>query len=117
MRSMPDARGPTATLDDLLAIPEEDRFHELLSGALVRKATPSGEHGGAQAGVVAAVSPAYQRKPGAGGPGGWWIATEVECSLPAGSVVRPDVVGWRRERAPERPAGTPVMSPAPGTTV
>lgn len=108
MTSMPDAQGPSATLADLLAIPEENRLHELLSGTLVRKATSSGEHGGAQAGVVGAVGPAYQRKPGSGGPGGWWIATEVECLLPAGSLVRPDVLGWRRERSPERPTGTPV---------
>lgn len=98
-----------ATLEDFLAIPEEQRSHELLAGEIVEKATPSGEHGDAQAGVVGAVRPPYQRAPGRGGPGGWWIATEVEVLLAtAQDIVRPDVVGWRRERVPARPTGTPV---------
>ncbi len=41
-------------------------------------------------------------------PGGWWIATEVEVQLAPSQIYRPDVVGWRRERVPERPTGTPV---------
>lgn len=98
-----------ATLDDFLAIPEERRFHELLASQIVEKATPSGEHGDAQAGVVGAVRPAYQRRVGGGGgPGGWWIATEVEVLLQSGEIVRPDVLGWRRERVPHRPTGVPV---------
>lgn len=98
----------SATLEDFLAIPEELRFHELLAAELVEKATPSGEHGGAQSSVVGAVLPAYQRRKGVGGPGGWWIATEVEVLLPTGDLVRPDVLGWRRETSAERPVGTPV---------
>lgn len=97
-----------ASLDDFFAIPEEERFHELVAGELIQKAAPTGEHGDAQAGVVGAVRPAFQRKPGGGGPGGWWIATEVEVLLETREVVRPDVLGWRRERCPERPTGTPV---------
>ncbi|MBS2017650.1 MAG: Uma2 family endonuclease [Deltaproteobacteria bacterium] len=97
-----------ATAADFWRIPEGERFHELYAGELVRKATPTGEHGDAQAGVVGAVRSPFQRRPGSGGPGGWWIATEVEVELETGDVVRPDVVGWRRERAAERPTGTPV---------
>lgn len=97
-----------ATLDEFLAIPEERRFHELLVAEIVEKATPSGEHGDAQAGVVGAIRPPYQRKSGRGGPGGWWISTEVEVLLTSGDVARPDVLGWRRDRVPERPTGSPV---------
>lgn len=97
-----------ATRDDFFAIPEEERFHELVDGELVRKADPSGEHGDAQGGVIAHVRPTYQRPPGPGGPGGWWFATEVEVELASGDVVRPDVAGWRRERVPARPTGSPV---------
>ena len=97
-----------ATLEDFWAIPVSERFHEFVGGELVQKAHPSGEHGDAQAGVVGAIRPPFQRKPGGGGPGGWWIATEVEVLLETGEVVRPDVLGWRRERCPARPAGTPV---------
>lgn len=52
------------------------------------------------------------RRPGAGGPGGWWIATEVEVLLRGTEVIRPDVAGWRRERSPTQPTGIPVtLSP------
>lgn len=100
------ARRP-ATLEDFWAIGEQERFHELIGGELIEKAAPSGEHGDAQAGIVGAVRTPFQRQPGRGGPGGWWIATEVEVLLDT-EVVRPDVVGWRRDRCPERPTGIPV---------
>lgn len=58
--------------------------------------------------MVGAIFPAYQRRKGAGGPGGWWIATEVEVLLSSGNVVRPDVLGWRRETSALRPTGFPV---------
>jgi Uma2 family endonuclease len=96
-----------ATQADFWAIPDGVRFHELIDGVLIEKATPSGEHGVAQAGVVGAVHGPFQRPSGRGGPGGWWIATEVEVLL-GDEIVRPDVVGWRRERHPERPTGTPI---------
>ncbi len=105
---MSGAARRVSTIDDFFAIPEERRFHELLASEIVDKATPSGEHGDAQAGIVGAVRPLYQRRSGGGGPGGWWIATEVEVLLESGEVVRPDVLGWRRDRVPERPTGTPV---------
>lgn len=97
-----------ATLADLHAIPEAERSHELIGGALVVKAEPSGEHGDAQAGVIGSLRLPFQRSSGRGGPGGWWILSEVEVLLASGDVVRPDVAGWRRERSPERPGGMPV---------
>jgi len=102
------ARRPVS-LDDFLAIPEAERFHELIAGELIPKAMPSGEHGTAQASIVGAVQPGFHRKlGGSGGPGGWWIATDVEILLETGDVVRPDITGWRRECSPDRPTGTPV---------
>lgn len=100
----------SASLEDFWAIPEGERFHELIGGELIEKAAPSGEHGDAQAGVVSIVRGPFQRPPGRGGPGGWWIATEVEVLLETGEIVRPDVVGWRRERCAERPTGVPVKT-------
>jgi Uma2 family endonuclease len=97
-----------AVSDDFWSIPAGERFHEFYDGQLVQKATPSGEHGGAQAGIVSAIVPPFQRRSGHGGPGGWWIATEVEVELPSADIVRPDIVGWRRETCPERPLGFPV---------
>jgi len=99
---------PIATVDDLLRIPEGERFHELIGGEIVRKATPTGEHGDAQSAIVARLKGPYQRRPGGRHPGGWWIFTEVEVEVAPGEVYRPDAVGWRRARAPERPVGTPI---------
>lgn len=96
-----------ATIEDFLAIPESERFHELIDGLLVRKADPSGEHGDGQSGVIAWLKHPFQRPPGRGGPGGWWIFSEVEVRLSTGEIVRPDVVGWRRETMPS-PVGFPI---------
>jgi Uma2 family endonuclease len=103
---MTDPAHKKATIDDFYALPEDKRFHELIAGEILEKASPSGEHGDAQAGVIFAVRP-FQRS-GGGGPNGWWILTEVEVLLETGDIVRPDVVGWRRERCVERPTGFPV---------
>jgi Uma2 family endonuclease len=99
-----------ATLEDFLAIPEDQRFHELVAGEIVQKATPSGEHGDAQSGIVGWLRLPFQRPPGRGGPGGWWIATEVEVRFDSGDLLRPDVLGWRRDRVPTRPTGVLVAT-------
>jgi len=90
-----------ATLDDLLAIPEDQRFHEIVAGDLVRKAMPSPKHGGAQASLAGIVFRPYNRRPGGRWPGGWWFATEVEIAFEPHEIYRPDVAGWRRERLAE----------------
>jgi Uma2 family endonuclease len=97
-----------ATPDDFWAIPEDERFHELIDSEIIPKAAPSGEHGAAQGGLLIALGTPFQRSPGRGGPGGWWIAPEVEVLLAGSTIVRPDVLGWRRDRCPERPTGSPV---------
>jgi Uma2 family endonuclease len=97
-----------ATAADLRALGEERRFHEVIGGELVRKANPSGEHGAAQAAVAGSLFGPFNRGPGGRWPGGWWFQTEVEVELETHEVYRPDVVGWRRDRVPERPIGNPV---------
>ena len=65
-----------ATEADLWAIPEDERFHELIDGELIRKAAPSGAHGGTQGDVVGFVRGPFQRRAGGpDGPGGWWFGT------------------------------------------
>jgi Uma2 family endonuclease len=98
---------PPATLADLFAIPEEVRRHELIDGAIVEKGAASGEHGAAQRKLSALIDP-FERRPGNRWPGGWWFATEVEIFFDPLNTFRPDIVGWRRERVPERPKGTPI---------
>ena len=96
------------TVEDLFAIPEEERRRvELIEGVLEERSAPTGEHGGAQAKLAAFVGP-FHRRPGGARPGGWWFVTEVEVYLDPKNTFRPDVTGWRRERCPERPRGTPV---------
>lgn len=96
-----------ATLDDLLAIPEEDRNHEIIDGALYEKDAAHVRHGSAQFEFGALLTP-YRRKAGGRGPGGWWFAMETECFLAPDQIYKPDVAGWRRERLPELPEKWPV---------
>lgn len=102
---MSAARPRLATAEDLKVLPADHRV-EVIGGALVQKASPSFEHGDAQSSIAELLKPRYQR--GRGGPGGWWIATEVEIELSVHDVYVPDVVGWKRERTPERPRGRPI---------
>lgn len=101
------ARKREVTIAEWLALPDDSRF-ELIDGELVEKAAPTFEHGLAQGGTVGAVrGPYHRRSGGSGGPGGWWIATEVDIVLD-GRGYRPDIVGWRRERLPDPPKERPV---------
>ncbi|MBZ0234262.1 MAG: Uma2 family endonuclease [Deltaproteobacteria bacterium] len=101
------AKGQPKTIADWLALPDGHRI-ELIDGEFVEKAAPTYDHGNSQAGTVGALRGPFARRPGGpGGPGGWWIATEVDVVLD-GRVFRPDIAGWRRERAPEPPRERPV---------
>jgi Uma2 family endonuclease len=106
--SVAQHRVARATAADLLAIPEGERFHEIIGGEMVRKAMPTGPHGLGQSQIVSQVGGPFNRRPGGRGPGGWWILTEVEIELEKHEVYRPDVVGWRRERMPEVPQESPI---------
>jgi Uma2 family endonuclease len=100
------SKSGTKTLADWLALPDGARV-ELIDGEFVEKAAPTFEHGLAQGGIVGVLrGPFNRRGGGAGGPGGWWIATEVDILLD-GRVYRPDLVGWRRERVPTPPTERP----------
>lgn len=81
---------------------------EIIDGEIVEKASPTPEHGVAQLGLGAQLFNAFHRRSGEGGPGGWWLMTEVEVEYEPHQVYRHDLVGWRRERLPRRPAGSPV---------
>lgn len=97
-----------ATVEDLLAIPEDQRRHELIDGVLLEKEGATSRHGAARLRLGRALGP-YDRKPGGRWPGGWWFATEVEV-LFGDDVLRPDVVGWRRERLACAPDEFPVRT-------
>lgn len=99
-----------ATLADLLAIPEEQRRHEIVDGVLVEKKAATATHGLAQTQLAGALGP-YHRRPGDKWPGGWWFVSEVEVQLAEHQIYRPDLVGWRRERVPQVPSTFPATTP------
>lgn len=103
--SIGQRRAASATAADLASLPDAARA-EVIGGAVTEKASPSFEHGDAQSALSGALKDPFQR--GHGGPGGWWIATEVEVEMETHEVYRPDIVGWRRDRVPDRPKGRPV---------
>lgn len=103
---MSDPARKLATARELAAL--GDVSAEVVRGVIVYKAEPSAEHADAQLAVAAFLRQHFHRNSGKGGPGGWWILTEVDVELATHEVFRPDVAGWRREQTPERPAGRPV---------
>jgi Uma2 family endonuclease len=98
----------SATLADLLAIPEAERHHEIIDGELVRKAMPTLRHGAAQAALAEEVGVAYGPRSRGRGPGGWIFATETEIRFADDQLYRPDVAGWRRERMPRLASSFPL---------
>src|SRR5262245_49107979 len=94
----------------LRGLSDEDSYNELIDGQLVRKASPSWDHGRAQSSVATLLKGPFDRKAGRGGPGGWWLATEVDVQLAADQIFRPDVAGWRRDRVPTPPTEFPVLA-------
>jgi Uma2 family endonuclease len=103
-----DASKRPATVEDLLALPE-DRHVELVNGELVDKAAPSPDHATAQAGLSGTLF-GFQGPGGQGprGPGGWWLMTEFDVYYEEHETYRHDLAGWRRERVPERPRERPI---------
>ena len=109
--SLAPKRSPgTATLADLLAIPEERRRHEIIDGELVEKEAATGEHGTTQTSVSALLNPFFGsgKRGGGNGPGGWWFQSEVELLFEPREIYRPDLIGWRKERTARPPTGTPI---------
>jgi Uma2 family endonuclease len=100
-----------ATFADLAALPDDARA-EVVDGAIVTPPPPLPEHGRVQRSIGAFIGRPFDDDHGRGGPGGWWILSEVDVQLADHDVVRPDVVGWRRERLP-RPWGQRPVVVAP----
>jgi Uma2 family endonuclease len=89
-----------ATYEDLLACCDDVRA-EVIAGRVIVSPPPMLPHGRAQRTLGNFIGGPYDDDDGRGGPGGWWIAAEVDVQLSVHDVVRPDVAGWRRERLPK----------------
>ncbi len=96
----------SATLADLLAMPEADRY-EIVDGELIPKEATGARHGEAQV-SLAIMLRRYRRGGGGGGPGGWIFGSEVLVRFTGGQLRRPDVAGWKQERLPAVPKEVPV---------
>lgn len=93
---------PPKTLADLLAA-DPDRAFELIDGELLEKQAGF-RHGVAQVQLARTVGAFHRRGGGeGGGPGGWWILSEQLIRLSSSRVLKPDLVGWRRDRLPTPP--------------
>lgn len=99
---------PSATIDDLLAIPEEKRWHEIIDGELIQRALPSPAHGYTQVTIGARLRDPYGGPPERRGPGGWWIFSDTDVELAPHQIYRPDLIGFRRERMPVMPKEWPI---------
>ena len=100
------AVGCPATVEDVLSLPEDFRA-ELIGGTIVEKAAPTFDHGDSQRSLSVELGP-FARRPGGQSPGGWWLGSEVDVLYDTRELYRHDLVGWRRDRVPERPSGRPV---------
>jgi Uma2 family endonuclease len=98
-----------ATFTDLEALPDHVRA-EVIHGVITERASPSAEHGGSQLSFGAVLSRRFQRRVGGRWPGGWWLGTEIEVEYETHEIYLHDVVGWRRDRVPQRPSGRPVRT-------
>jgi len=102
---------PPATMEDFLAIPAADRWHEFVDGQIIQRAMPLPRHGYVQ-GKLAAQLDDYDGPEGKNRPGGWWIVIDSEVDFPQlKRRLRPDLTGWRRERMPALPDTVPAVRP------
>lgn len=86
-----------ATYADLLALPE-GALGEIVAGELHLSPSPRPRHSRTQRALGSFIGRPFDDDDGHGGPGGWWILTEVDVRLSPHDIVRPDLAGWRRER-------------------
>jgi len=90
----PNTARKLATYADLEALPEDVKA-EILDGVIEVQSGSPMQHGTTQGNLYAELR---GFSGGRGGPGGWWIAQDMDVRLPSGEIVRPDLSGWRRER-------------------
>ncbi len=96
-----------AVYGDLLSYGEDVRA-EILSGHIIASPAPLPRHSKTQGAIRRFVGGPFDDDDGRGGPGGWWIFVEVDVRLTPHDVVRPDLVGYRRERLPRPGSVRPI---------
>lgn len=80
---------------------------DIIGGMLHVQASPSYEHQTVIGNMFVELLPLFRE-----GPPGWWITTDVEVAVPAAlsngedEHLRPDLLGWRKDRHPQPPTGS-----------
>lgn len=92
-------------------LPEDGRA-EVVAGQIVTSPAPPPRHSAVQRAAGRFLGGPFHDDDGRGGPGGWWIFTDVDIAIGPHDIVRPDLCGWRRERLP-RPGATRPIAVAP----
>lgn len=90
-----------AVYEDLAALPDGVKA-EIRAGTITTLPAPRPRHSRAQRSLARFVGGPFDDDDDFGGPGGWWIFVEVDVRFDRHEVVRPDLVGWRRERLAAR---------------
>src|SRR5438876_12320875 len=98
-----------ASYDDLCRLPEH-LVGEIIDGELIVTPRPALPHAAASSALGAELWGPFNRPPGSGGPGGWWILDEPELHF-GQDVLVPDLAGWRRERLPKLGRGVGIELP------
>jgi Uma2 family endonuclease len=93
------------TVEDLCQA--EDENVELIDGEILRRPMARSEHGLTQLALSDEVQVLKRR----GGPGGWWIMSEISVQYSEHQCPSHDLAGWRKERVPERPNGIMTLPP------
>lgn len=100
------------TVEDWLAVADEQPPYELIDGELIQKdgpgieTSPAVSHGATILWVGIALAPFVRRPGDADRPDGWWLATDAGIQL-GSFIFRPDIVGWRCDRHPAMPRARP----------
>ena len=96
------------TFDNLLDAWQDDERLELINGEIVRRHITRFEHGFVQGGVSDELL-SIKRK--SNSTGGWWIVPEISVRYGEHQCPSHDLVGWRKERLPQRPTGVMEITP------
>ncbi len=96
-----------ATYEDLVVLPDH-LVAEILDGELHASPRPTPRHANAENEIGSVLRAPFHH--GRGGPGGWWILSEIELHW-GKNVLVPDWSGWRRERLPAIPDAAAISLP------
>lgn len=95
------------TIDDLEIARVHDERVELINGEIIKRPMARFEHGSVQNEISSELKPCRRKK----GPGGWWIASEIDVRYNEHQCPTHDLAGWRKENLPTRPSGVMEMRP------